>query len=124
MSYPRILIVDEEENFLNLFSKVLGKEGYEVRTELFGDGAMRLLEKEPFDLALIDHRVIPARGLSLLELIKKQFPRTKVIIMTAYPNTPTEEISYLKGAAAYLAKPIDLDHLKETVREHLFPPSF
>lgn len=66
--HPKILAVDDEENFLHLLSHTLQKEGYEVRTALDGPEALRRLEQEEFDLALIDVRMTPMDGLHLIHL--------------------------------------------------------
>jgi DNA-binding NtrC family response regulator len=121
MGYPRILVVDDEENFLSLVTKVLGKEGYEVRTAADGNQAWAWLEKESFDLALIDIRMVPIGGLSLLNQIKESHPQIRVIMITAYPTPETRDLASLKGAVAYLVKPIDINELKDTVRGHLLP---
>lgn len=121
MGYPRILVVDDEENFLSLVTKVLGKEGYEVRTAADGNQAWAWLEKESFDLALIDVRMAPIGGLSLLNRIKESYPRIRVIMITAYPTPETRDLASLKGAVAYLVKPIDIYELKDAVRGHLLP---
>ena len=121
MGYPRVLVIDDEENFLSLVSKVLGKEGYEVKTAADGTQALKRLEDEPFDLALVDIRMHPMDGLSILEQIKSRQPDAKVIMLTAYPADKTRTLAFLKGAIACLVKPIDIDDLKETVRGHLLP---
>ncbi|HEY5594887.1 MAG TPA: response regulator [Nitrospiria bacterium] len=121
MGYPRILVIDDEENFLSLVSKVLGKEGYEVRTAVDTTEALKRLEEEPFDLALLDIRMHPIDGLTLLGQIKIRRPHLKVIMVTAYPADQTRTIALLKGAIAYLVKPLDINDLKETVRGHLLP---
>lgn len=121
MGYPRILVIDDEENFLSLVSKVLGKEGYEVKTAADATQALKRLEEEPFDLALLDIRMRPIDGLTLLGQIKSRRPHVKVIMITAYPEDQTRTVALLKGAIAYLVKPIDIDDLKETIRGHLVP---
>ncbi len=121
MGYPRILVVDDEENFLSLVARILGKEGYEVRTAADGNQAWARLEKESFDLAIIDIRMGPINGLSLLDRIRKSHPHTRVIMITAYPTTESRDLASLKGAVAYLVKPIDINELKETIRGHLVP---
>lgn len=121
MGYPRILVVDDEENFLNLLSKILGKEGYEIRATADGDQALTWLEELHFDLAIVDIRMHPVDGFSVLERIRARHPGTKVIMMTAYPAVDTRTLSFRKGAIAYLVKPINIEDLKAAVRKHLLP---
>jgi DNA-binding NtrC family response regulator len=119
MDSTRILAVDDEENFLALLRRTLEKEGYEVKTALSGEEAVRLLDEGPFDLALIDIRMARMNGLSLLEHIKRRNPDTKAIMITAYPSVQTRTLSLQKKASAFLAKPVGVDELKRTIRETL-----
>ncbi len=117
--HTKILAVDDEENFLHLLSHTLQKEGYEVRTALDGLEALRKLEQEEFDLALIDVRMTPMDGLAVLGDIKKRYPHTKVIMITAYPTGETRRLSLQQGAVQYLTKPIEIQDLKLTIRQAL-----
>jgi two-component system response regulator HydG len=122
MGKPRILVIDDEENFLSLLSKILGKEGYEVRTTTDGNRALGWFEQEPFDLALVDIRMQPMDGLSVLERIKRLRPDTMVIMMTAYPSEQTRTLAFLKGAADYMVKPFNINELTLAIRRRLLPP--
>ena len=115
----KILVVDDEENFLRLLTHTLKKDGYEVKTAADGQEALRLLEREKFDLALIDIRMTPMDGLAVLGGIKRQHPQTKVIMITAYPSAETRMLSFEKGAYRYLIKPIEIHELKEAIRAAL-----
>lgn len=117
--HTKILAVDDEQNFLYLLSHTLQKEGYEVRTALDGPEALRKLEQEEFDLALIDVRMTPIDGLAVLGDIKKRYPHTKVIMITAYPTGETRRLSLQQGAVQYLTKPIEIQDLKLTIRQAL-----
>ena len=90
----KILVVDDEENFLRLLTHTLKKDGYEVKTAADGQEALRLLEHEKFDLALIDLRMTPMDGLAVLGGIKRQSPHTEVIMITAYPSAETRMLSF------------------------------
>jgi len=119
MDSTRILAVDDEENFLALLRRTLEKEGFEVNTALSGEEAVRLLEEGPFDLALIDIRMAPMDGFSLLEHIKRRNLDTKAIMITAYPSAQARLRSLQKKASAFLAKTVSLDELKRTIRQTL-----
>jgi DNA-binding NtrC family response regulator len=110
-----VLVVDDEQNFVSLLDWFLTKRGYDVRTALNGEEALKLVEKEPSDLALIDIRMGPVDGLSLLDEIKQRMPDIKVIMMTAYPTNDSRRHAFGKGAFAYFTKPIDLQELLNTI---------
>jgi DNA-binding NtrC family response regulator len=110
-----VLVVDDEQNFVSLLDWFLTKRGYAVRTALNGQEALKLVEKEPSDLALIDIRMGPVDGISLLDEIKQRMPDMKVIMMTAYPTNDSRRHAFGKGASAYFTKPIDLQELLSTI---------
>ena len=111
-----VLVVDDEQNFVNLLDWFLTKRGYEVRTALNGEDALNLVEKASFDLALIDIRMGPVDGLSLLGEIKQHLPEIRVIMMTAYPTSDFRRQAFGKGASAYFTKPVDLQELLYTIQ--------
>lgn len=112
---PSILIVDDEENFLALLRWFLTNRGYEVQTASSGEDALRLAETRSFDSALVDVRMGPIDGLTLLGELRQRFPVIKVVLMTAYPTVVTIKQSFEKGASAFLTKPVDLQELLKTI---------
>ena len=110
-----ILAVDDEQNLLELLMTVLSKKGFTVKTAVSGTEALRLVENEPFQLALLDIKMGPVNGVQLLKEIKHRRPVIKVIMMTAYPTSETRSQASQNGASAYLTKPVDLKKLVETI---------
>jgi DNA-binding NtrC family response regulator len=110
-----ILVVDDEQNLVSLLEMVLTKRGYQVHAALTVEEAQNLIDRTAFDLALIDIKIGPKDGLSLLEEIKKRRPDTKAIMITAYPTRDTQMRSLQRGASAYFTKPLDLTALLETI---------
>jgi DNA-binding response OmpR family regulator len=110
-----ILAVDDEQNLLELLITVLGKRGFNVKTALNGVEALRLLDQESFQLALLDLKMGPVNGVQLLKEIKDRRPIIKVIMMTAYPTNETRIQASENGASAYLTKPVDLQKLVDTI---------
>jgi len=110
-----ILAVDDEQNLLELLLTVLGKRGFKVKTALNGMEALKLLDQESFQLALLDLKMGPLNGVQLLKEIKDRRPIIKVIMMTAYPTMETRLQASENGASAYLTKPVDLQKLVETI---------
>ncbi|HEV8342317.1 MAG TPA: response regulator [Candidatus Binatia bacterium] len=110
-----VLVVDDEQNFLELLIRILGKRGFEVKTALSGYDALKLLDGESFELVLLDIRMGPMNGIQLLDEIKERQPSVKAIMMTAYPTSETRLQAFEKGASAYLTKPVDLQELLQTM---------
>ena len=71
--------------------------------------------KEPFDLILMDMRMVKVSGLEALAEIKAFNPAIPVIIMTAYASVETAVEALKKGAYDYLTKPLDFDELRLTM---------
>jgi DNA-binding NtrC family response regulator len=110
-----ILAVDDEQNLLELLITVLGKRGFKVKTAVNGIEALRLLDQESFQLALLDLKMGPVNGVQLLKEIKDRRPVIKVIMMTAYPTNETRTQASANGASAYLTKPVDIQKLVDTL---------
>ncbi|HVH93028.1 MAG TPA: response regulator [Candidatus Acidoferrum sp.] len=110
-----ILAVDDEQNLLELLITVLGKRGFTVKTAVNGIEALRLLDQESFQLALLDLKMGPVNGVQLLKEIKDRRPIVKVIMMTAYPTNETRTQASANGASAYLTKPVDIQKLVDTI---------
>ncbi|MET0644828.1 MAG: response regulator [Candidatus Binatia bacterium] len=110
-----ILAVDDEQNLLELLITVLGKRGFKVKTAVNGIEALRLLDQESFQLALLDLKMGPVNGVQLLKEIKDRRPIVKVIMMTAYPTNETRTQASANGASAYLTKPVDIQKLVDTI---------
>ncbi len=110
-----ILAVDDEQNLLELLLTVLGKRGFAVKTALNGTDALKLVDEESFQLALLDLKMGPVNGVQLLKEIKDRRPIIKVIMMTAYPTNETRTQASANGASAYLTKPVDIQKLVDTI---------
>jgi two-component system NtrC family response regulator len=110
-----ILAVDDEQNLLELLITVLGKRGFKVKTASNGLDALKLVDQESFELAILDVKMGPVNGVQLLKEIKDRQPVTKVIMMTAYPTSETRAQASSNGASAYLTKPVDIRSLIDTI---------
>ena len=112
-----ILIVDDEENLLVLLDRILSKEGYAVRTAHDSHQALDLIANHQFRAAILDIKMFPIDGVTLLGMIKARVPAIRVVMITAYPTTDSRAESMHKGAAAYLTKPLDIVEFKRVLRE-------
>src|SRR5262245_4484671 len=112
-----VLVVDDEENLLVLLDRILTKEGFDVSTATNAYQALDILGHGAFRLAILDIKMFPISGLTLLGEIKKRFPNTEVVMITAYPTNDSRDECIKNGAATYLTKPLDLQQLKTVVHE-------
>jgi len=100
-----VLIVDDEEMMRNLLEKILSREGYKIKTAEDGLIALEMQREEPSDIIITDMKMPRMNGFELLKEIKKDFPKTGTIIMTAFGDTYTVKDALLLGADEYITKP-------------------
>jgi DNA-binding NtrC family response regulator len=115
----KILVVDDEVNMLALFRKVLSKEGYQVEAAPSGEEAVKLMEKEWFDLIISDLRMPGLDGLQLLKKVKEVNPAIPFIVLTAYGTIDSAVAAMRDGAYDYLTKPVNNEEIRLTVRKAL-----
>jgi DNA-binding NtrC family response regulator len=112
MTKARLLIVDDEIDMLRLLKRAIGTElDWEIATAQSGEEALELIEKSPFDLALVDIRMPGMDGIELLERIKVFDPWLTVVMMTAFGVIEVAVESIKKGAYDFLTKPFEQDDL-------------
>lgn len=112
-----ILIVDDEPIARTNLEYVLKKEGYRVDTAGNGLEALERMKSQEFDLILTDMKMEKMDGFQLLETARKISPRTDIVLITGYATVNSAVAALKKGATHYLPKPINLDELRETIRE-------
>lgn len=109
------MIVDDElivrESLLNWFENY----GHEMDTAASGSEALEKLELKPFQLLFVDIKMPGMNGLELLEKVKKDYPDTMVVIITAYGSIESAVKAMRTGASDYLLKPFKPDQLSLVV---------
>ena len=114
-----ILVVDDDMSVRTTFSSVLRQEGYRVTAVKNGYEAIKAIDEESFDLALVDLGMPGMDGIEVLEKIKTRRPQTRVIIFTGYGSITTAVEAMRKGATDYLNKPFSPHELKAGVKKGL-----
>ena len=101
----KILIVEDEPEIVNLISKQLDDEKYEVTVAYDGQKALELIQKEHFDLLSLDIMLPSVDGLTLCDEVRKRHKDSMIIIISALDLDEQKERAYLLGADDYIAKP-------------------
>lgn len=115
----KVLVVDDEQVICKNVEKILKGNDFEVTRAMNADEAMEKLTRDTFSL-LISDIVMPGRnGLELLKSVKKQWPTTKALMMTAYASTDTAVKAIRLGALDYIAKPFTPEELRSKVGQAL-----
>jgi DNA-binding NtrC family response regulator len=115
----RILVVDDDENIRKTLATILEDEGYSVDTAENGKEAIEKSNTKFFNLALIDIRLPDIEGVKLLTAMKETTPKMVKIIVTGYPALQNAIEAVNKGADAYVIKPLNIDQMLKTIKEHL-----
>lgn len=114
---PRILLVDDEEGYVAVLAKRLGKRNFTVKTALSGAEAIRILRNESFDLAVLDLKMEDMDGIEVLKVFKAMEPAMPVIMLTGHGSETAAREGIRFGAFDYLIKPCDLSELVNRIRE-------
>jgi DNA-binding NtrC family response regulator len=120
MKTRKILVVDDEQGILDLFKKVLDKEGYAVITALNGQEALKAVKEENPDLIILDIKMPGMDGIETLGGIKKIDKKAMVLMLTAYGTLDSAKEALKLGAHDYITKPFKLDYIKEVIKESIF----
>ncbi|GAB5046552.1 response regulator [Thermodesulfovibrio sp. TK110] len=122
MNKLKILLVDDEVDFVDTLSERLALRDYDVKAVSSAVEALPLLYSYSPHLIILDIRMPEINGIEFLKLLKKLNPSTEVIMLTAYGNMNFVEDAMKSGAVEYIIKPIDIRELIikiERVREKI-----
>ena len=117
MEKMRIMLVDDEERYLQTTKKLIEKKGYDVLTALSGEEALEKLKPQNVHVVILDVKMPGMDGNQTLKAIKTLYPLVEVIMLTGH-GTMDSAIDGLKsGAFDYLVKPADIDDIIEKAME-------
>ncbi|MEE9170758.1 MAG: response regulator, partial [bacterium] len=107
----KILIVDDEPNFLRSMKDVLELEEFEVSTKLRARDALAFLQGNRADVMITDLRMPQMSGIELLRQVKANWPETIVFMLTAYGSIRDAVMCMKLGAENYIMKPVNIKDL-------------
>jgi len=111
----RLLIVEDEGILRDNLTSVFLEHGYETKAVATGTDALKLLDREQFDLVITDIRMPGADGLAVLRKAREGGDNALVLVMTAYGTVDSAVEAMRLGAHDYIQKPFDLDELEMKV---------
>jgi ATP-dependent Lon protease len=115
----KILVVDDDQVARSNLCHVLAREGYRVTAAASGAEAVALLDKELFDVVVTDLKMTGVDGMVVLDRAKAKDASIEVIMVSGYATTPTTVEAIKRGSFHFLAKPLQLDELRQTIRTAL-----
>jgi DNA-binding NtrC family response regulator len=115
MKTIRVLIIDDEPDFLETLVKRLQRRKIDAVGVGSGEAALRLIEEQSFDVAILDMRMPGMDGIDTLKVLKKKAPLMEVIMLTGHASVESGMQGMQIGAFDYVIKPADFDDLIERV---------
>jgi DNA-binding NtrC family response regulator len=120
MARARILIIDDQEEVRDAFSRALALDGYETYTAENADSAMQLVESMEPDAILVDFMMPVVNGLGFLHRLRETHPRTPVAVITGKSDVDDATVREIHDLAANIRfKPISIAQIHAVVRQLL-----
>lgn len=116
MSKIRVLLVDDEEDYVKAMAERMDMRDLQSQVALSGEEALKVLDTEPPDVIVLDLRMPGMQGMEVLERVKKDHPHIQVIILTGHGGEKEEKEARRLGAFEYLQKPADIGALMGVIQ--------
>ncbi len=116
MAELKLLLVDDELEFLEPMKARLERRGVACTTAPSGEEALRLLAESVPHCAVVDVKMPGMDGLELLRQVRRRYPQVAVILLTGHASVELGVQGMELGAFEYLLKPVELDELLDTAR--------
>ena len=118
--YFNVLVVDDEQDFLETLVNRLKKRSIDAIGVMSGEAALEEIKKKPFDVVILDIKMPGGMdGIEALREIKKIQPLAEVILLTGHASVETSIEGMKLGAFDYLLKPVKLEELLKKIAEAL-----
>jgi DNA-binding NtrC family response regulator len=109
---PKILLIDDEPEFVTVLTQRLAKRNYPVRSALSGRlGLAELKQDQEIEVVLLDLKMPDLDGIETLKRIKSKWPLIEVIMLTGHGAIESAVEAIKRGAFDFVSKPVEIDHL-------------
>ncbi|MCP4340046.1 MAG: response regulator [Desulfobulbaceae bacterium] len=112
----KVMLVDDESEFIDILSQRLETRGLKVITVTSGEEALVMIEDQNIDVAVVDFAMPGINGIETLKQIKEKRSDIEVIMLTGQGTIQSGIEAMKHGAIDYLEKPVDLNILMEKIR--------
>lgn len=113
----KLLLVDDEEKFVEMLAERLGARGFEVATALSGEDALERINDRDADVVILDVLMPGKSGIETLREIKQVKPLTEVVMLTGHATVETAIEGMKLGAYDYLMKPTEIEDLVQKIKK-------
>lgn len=114
----KILIADDEKDFVIFMKDILAKSGRTIDVAFDGQEALALIKKNDYDIIFADHSMPKLTGLELIKYVKDNGLRSKIVMISAYPKME-EAMAKQVGADGYLEKPVSSKVVEDMINKLL-----
>lgn len=111
----KLLLVDDEEEFLMATSQALGRRGFQVSIAPNGVTALEVIHSDVFDVVVLDVKMPDIDGIEVFRKIHNQYPHLPIIMLTGHSSISDAFQTSKEGIADYLSKPIEIDDLARKI---------
>jgi DNA-binding NtrC family response regulator len=111
MTKLKLLLVDDEMDFVDTLAERLELRGFQVQTAVDGESALKIIENDPPQVVVLDVLMPGLSGLDVLQQMKARVPHIPVILLTGRGSATEGAEGMQLGAYDYLMKPINIDNL-------------
>jgi len=118
-----VLLVDDEKEFASTLAERLNLRGLRVQTAYSGEEAIETMARNPVQVVVLDLMMPGMSGLAVLETLRKNYPDSRIILLTGMGSVSDGVKGMKMGAFDYLMKPVEIDSLMQTIREAMGKPS-
>ena len=115
----KVLLVDDEEEFVTTLAERLQLRGIDAQIAKDGESALQLIDSAPPQVVVLDFKMPGLGGADVLQRIKVTHPQIPVILLTGHGSVREVAAGKFQGAFDYLVKPIDIDELITKMRDAL-----
>lgn len=112
----RVLIVDDEDQFVDAVVERLRLRGFDAEGATSGQDALELLQRKCYDVVLLDVKMPGLGGFEIIRKIKEEWPALRVVLLTGHGSTQDAEDAKRLGAFEYVMKPVSIDDLVRIIR--------
>ena len=119
MAKHGIMVIDDEKIVGDMAKLSLEQDGYEVETFLNGESALERLKTKRFDVVVTDLKMKGVDGLEVLRTVKKLYPATIVIMITAFANLDVAIEALRDDVHDFFPKPVKIKELKASIKRAL-----
>jgi DNA-binding NtrC family response regulator len=113
----KVLLVDDEKDFLESMSERMRLRGMDVTTASSAKEALALIEIDVFDAVILDFQLPEMDGMAVLKKIKAKHPEAQIILLSGHASLERGVEAIKIGASDFLEKPADIEALSKKIKE-------